>query len=107
MSAEWMADPPEPDLFEAAYPRDGFPVYDWAERPADLPPTLWTTETTHRDGQQGGLPLTVEQGIRIYDLQCAFTGTSAAIRQAELSRQFDAGRQTAVEWEEIAELLPR
>jgi 2-phosphinomethylmalic acid synthase len=24
----------------------------------------------------------------------------------ELLRQFDAGRQTAVEWEEIAELLP-
>ena len=24
---------------------------------------------------------------------------------AELGRQFDAGRQTAVEWEEVAELL--
>jgi hypothetical protein len=24
---------------------------------------------------------------------------------AELTRQFDAGRQTAVEWEEVAELL--
>ena len=79
-----MADPAEPELFEAAFPRDGFPVYDWASRrPPELPPTVWTTETTHRDGQQGGLPLTVEQGVRIYELQCAFTGPSGALRQAE------------------------
>jgi 2-phosphinomethylmalic acid synthase len=78
-----MPDPAEPDLFEQAFPRDGFPVYDWTHRPPELPPVVSTTETTHRDGQQGGLPLTVEQGIRIYELQCAFTGTSGALRQAE------------------------
>ena len=78
-----MRDPAEPELFESAFPRDGFPIFEWAERPAELPAVVWTTETTHRDGQQGGLPLTVEQGIRIYELQCAFTGTSGALRQAE------------------------
>src|SRR5690242_20862493 len=83
MSLDELPDPAEPELFERAFPRDGFPVYDWEERPRDLPAEVWTTETTHRDGQQGGLPLTVEQGIRIYELQCAFTGTSGAIRQAE------------------------
>src|SRR5688500_713374 len=41
------------------------------------------TETTHRDGQQGGLPLTSEQIVAIYDILCRFTGTSGAIRQAE------------------------
>jgi isopropylmalate/homocitrate/citramalate synthase len=86
-----MPDPDEPELFEAAYPREGFPRYDWTERPPGLPTEVWTTETTHRDGQQGGLPLTVEQGIRIYELMCAFTGASGALRQAEffVYREYD------------------
>src|ERR671930_1066499 len=78
-----MPDPEEPELFERAFPRGGFPVFDWTTRPAELPSVVWTTETTHRDGQQGGLPLTVDQGVEIYELQCAFTGTSGALRQAE------------------------
>src|SRR6476661_10694384 len=80
---EHIADPPAPDLFPGAFPPEGFPRYEWTERPPDMPADAWTTETTHRDGQQGGLPLSAEDGIRIYDLMCAFTGTSGAIRQAE------------------------
>jgi 2-phosphinomethylmalic acid synthase len=93
MDLQRMPDPAEPELFETAFPRDGFPAYDWAERPAGLPPVVWTTETTHRDGQQGGLPLTVEQGVRIYELQCAFTRTSGALRQAEFFVYRDADRR--------------
>ena len=88
-----MPEPAEPELFETAFPRGGFPVYDWTERPPELPPVVWTTETTHRDGQQGGLPLTVEQGVRMYELQCAFTGTSGAVRQAEFFVYSDADRR--------------
>jgi isopropylmalate/homocitrate/citramalate synthase len=73
-----------PELFPDAFPPDGFPqVVFEGRRPASLPADAWTTETTHRDGQQGGLPLSAENGIRIYDLMCAFTGQSGAIRQAE------------------------
>ena len=78
-----MPDPQEPELFERAFPRDSFPRYDWTDEPTTLPSAVWTTETTHRDGQQGGLPLDVEHGIRIYELMCAFTGSSGALRQAE------------------------
>ncbi|MGE0025555.1 MAG: pyruvate carboxyltransferase [Thermoleophilia bacterium] len=78
-----LTDPDAPELFPASFPRDGFPRWEWTARPDGLPATAWTTETTHRDGQQGGLPLTVEAGIRIYDLMCAFTGASGGIRQAE------------------------
>ena len=83
MDAIEIADPAAPELFPAAFPREGFPRYDWTERPAELPAAAWCTETTHRDGQQGGLPLTVDDGVRIYDLICAFTGASGAVRQAE------------------------
>ncbi|MVN89438.1 pyruvate carboxyltransferase [Deinococcus sp. HMF7620] len=74
-----------PDLFPAAFPEDAFPQVVWApnERPASLPAQAWTTETTHRDGQQGGLPLTVETGLAIYDLMGRFSGQSGALRQAE------------------------
>jgi 2-phosphinomethylmalic acid synthase len=78
-----ITDPSAPEYFLDAYPREAFPQYVWTERPDGLPAEAWTTETTHRDGQQGGLPLTVEQSLKIYDLHCAFTGKSGAIRQAE------------------------
>jgi len=88
-----MPDPAEPELFERAFPRDGFPRYEWTERPHDLPTAVWTTETTHRDGQQGGLPLSVDQGIRLYELMCAFTGASGALRQAEFFVYREADRR--------------
>src|SRR5690349_8486547 len=78
-----FTDPESPDYFLESFPRDTFPQYVWTERPAAMPTSAWTTETTHRDGQQGGLPLTSEQSLAIYDILCRFTGQSGAIRQAE------------------------
>ncbi len=79
-----ITDPSAPDYCLESFPRDDFPRYAWTQRPSTLPPEAWTTETTHRDGQQGGLPLSAEQGLKIYELLCRFTGASGAIRQAEL-----------------------
>jgi len=87
-----MTDPAQPEYYEATFPRNAFPRYDWTARPAELPAQAWTTETTHRDGQQGGLPLTTESSLRIYDLMCAFTGQSGAIRQAEFFVYRDSDR---------------
>lgn len=78
-----IPEPNQPQYFEDVFPRDSFPRYQWKSKPSSLPHQAWATETTHRDGQQGGLPLTVEQSLKIYDLMCAFTGQSGAIRQAE------------------------
>ncbi|MBI0447238.1 MULTISPECIES: pyruvate carboxyltransferase [Deinococcus] len=80
-----VADVAQPDLFPAAFPPHAFPRVVWEEgaRPSTLPRVAWTTETTHRDGQQGGLPLTTADGLAIYDLMGKFTGDSGAIRQAE------------------------
>ncbi|GHO91235.1 HMGL-related enzyme [Reticulibacter mediterranei] len=78
-----LPEPAEPQYFVESFPRDAFPTYVWIERPANLPTEVWTTETTHRDGQQGGLPLSVAQSLKIYDILCNFTGASGSIRQAE------------------------
>src|SRR5579859_2014714 len=83
MPAPEIPDPQSPEYFLNSFPRDGFPRYAWTQRPPSLPDAAWTTETTHRDGQQGGLPLTVAQSLRIYEILCRFTGDSGAIRQAE------------------------
>ncbi len=78
-----LTDPPTPEYFLDSFPRDDFPRYLWTDRAATLPAEAWTTETTHRDGQQGGLPLTTAQSLEIYDHLCRFTGEAGAIRQAE------------------------
>jgi isopropylmalate/homocitrate/citramalate synthase len=78
-----ISDPASPEYFLDSFPRENFPQYLWDERPSNLLPAAWMTETTHRDGQQGGLPLTTEQSLAIYDILCRFTGASGAIRQAE------------------------
>jgi 2-phosphinomethylmalic acid synthase len=83
MIFKMLPEPTQPEYFLDAFPRDAFPRYQWKNRPETMPAQAWTTETTHRDGQQGGLPLTAEQSLKIYDLHCAFTGNSGAIRQAE------------------------
>jgi isopropylmalate/homocitrate/citramalate synthase len=82
-SFESAALPETPDYFPTQFPEGRFPSYGWIQRPPNFPDAVWTTETTHRDGQQGGLPLTTEQSVQIYDLLCRFTGKSGAIRQAE------------------------
>src|SRR5258705_9637871 len=81
---EMIPEPNAPEYFLDTFPRDTFPRYVWTERPVHMPLEAWTTETTHRDGQQGGLPLTAEQSLAIYDILCRFTGKSGAIRQAEV-----------------------
>jgi isopropylmalate/homocitrate/citramalate synthase len=82
-----------PEYFPATFPRNDFPRYAWTQKPAGLPPEVWTTETTHRDGQQGGLPLDTDQSLTIYDILCAFTGDSGAIRQAEFFVYHPADRR--------------
>ena len=93
MGLDELPNPDTPELCDRAFPRDGFPRYEWTSRPHALPDAVWTTETTHRDGQQGGLPLTVEHGVRIYELMCEFTAGSAALRQAEFFVYRDADRR--------------
>lgn len=82
MPIDAMHEPGSPEYFLEDFPRDGWPRIRLAEAPT-LPPHAWTTETTHRDGQQGGLPLDADTSIAIYDLLCRFTGASGAVRQAE------------------------
>lgn len=95
-----MNDPTEvrtPEYFNDVFPVDAFPQYEWVERPNKLPNEIWMSETTHRDGQQGGLPLNVERSRRIYDILCRVTNWSGAIRQAEFF-PYQKSDRDALQW---------
>ena len=81
-----------PEYFLESFPRDAFPQFRWDAVPSTLPETVWLSETTHRDGQQGGLPLTTERSCRIYDLLSEVTRDSGAIRHAEFFTYRDSDR---------------
>jgi 2-phosphinomethylmalic acid synthase len=75
-----IPDPATPELFLSTFPEDGVPR-------VELPPTaareVWVTETTHRDGQQGGIPFTEDHAVAAYRIMDAVSGPGRAIRQAE------------------------
>jgi isopropylmalate/homocitrate/citramalate synthase/acyl-coenzyme A synthetase/AMP-(fatty) acid ligase len=89
-----MSEPQDggPEYFLETFPRDAFPQFRWDAVPSTLPETVWLSETTHRDGQQGGLPLTTERSCRIYDLLSEVTRDSGAIRHAEFFTYRDSDR---------------
>ncbi|HEV2372278.1 MAG TPA: hypothetical protein VGS19_08920 [Streptosporangiaceae bacterium] len=90
-----MENPAAPEYFLDAFPRDAFPQWVWqdGQRPAALPDQVWLSETTHRDGQQGGLPLSLDTSRRIYDILCEVTGDSGVIRHAEFFPYRDSDRE--------------
>lgn len=73
-----------PNYFSSMFPCDDFPKYSWSEQIRSLPNEVWTTDTTYKDGRQGGLELNMEQSVRVYECMCDFTHASGAVRQTEL-----------------------
>jgi 2-phosphinomethylmalic acid synthase len=73
-----------PELFLDDFPEEGVPRIRLSpEARARLPKEVWVTETTHRDGQQGGVPFSTEDAVRAYELLDRVSGPGRAIRQAE------------------------
>lgn len=68
-----------PELFTDVFPEDSVPRIQGLRAPADV----FVTETTHRDGQQGGTPFTADEAVRVYEIIDRVSGPSNAIRQAE------------------------
>src|SRR5581483_2473728 len=68
-----------PELFPQVFPEDGVPRIEGLAAPSPV----FATETTHRDGQQGGTPFTTDEAVRVYEMIDRVSGPSVAIRQAE------------------------
>ncbi|HEX9096300.1 MAG TPA: 2-isopropylmalate synthase [Candidatus Dormibacteraeota bacterium] len=76
-------DPSEPNLLRTEFPYSRIPPIRFAPDavPQALPPDIWITDTTFRDGQQARAPYSVEQIVRLYDLLYELGGP--VIRQTE------------------------
>lgn len=80
-----LADVGSPNLFRETFPYTEFPrvQFDNHKVPIEIPPSLWITDTTFRDGQQSRPPFTPEQILRVFDLLHEIDGDTGLIRQCE------------------------
>jgi len=80
-----LVDVREPNLYRDIFPYSEFPRvrFDGKTVPLDLPPKIWITDTTFRDGQQARPPYTPEQVLHIFDLLHKIDGDTGTIRQCE------------------------
>jgi isopropylmalate/homocitrate/citramalate synthase len=76
--------PTEPNLLRDDFPYTRIPPirFERDAVPQALPPAIWITDTTFRDGQQARAPYTLEQIVHLYDLLSQLGGP--VIRQTEL-----------------------
>jgi isopropylmalate/homocitrate/citramalate synthase len=78
-----MLDRSEPNLLRGEFPYSRIPPIRFVGDavPQALPPEIWITDTTFRDGQQARAPYSVEQIVHLYDLLNELGGP--VIRQTE------------------------
>jgi citrate (Re)-synthase len=79
-----MLDRAEPNLLRDEFPYSRIPPirFEPAPVPPALPPDIWITDTTFRDGQQARAPYSVDQIVHLYDLLARLGGP--LVRQTEL-----------------------
>lgn len=80
-----MTDPTEPNLFRDIFPYSEVPRIGFNHRlvPMRMPPQIWITDTSFRDGQQSMPPYTVKQIVDLYKLLHRLGGPKGLIRQSE------------------------
>jgi citrate (Re)-synthase len=80
-----LDDPAEPQLFRDIFPYTETPRLGFNHRlnPMRMPPEIWVTDTTFRDGQQSMPPYSVKQVVDLYKLLHRLGGGKGVIRQAE------------------------
>jgi isopropylmalate/homocitrate/citramalate synthase len=80
-----LDNPSEPELFRDIFPYSEAPRIGFNHRlsPMRMPPEIWITDTTFRDGQQSMPPYTVKQVVDLYQMLHRLGGSAGLIRQAE------------------------
>ncbi len=78
-----MLDRSEPNLLRGEFPHSRIPPIRFAADAVAqaLPPAVWITDTTFRDGQQARAPYSLDQIVHLYDLLNELGGP--VIRQSE------------------------
>ena len=92
-----MLDRTEPNLLRGEFPYSRIPPIRFAGGAVAqaLPPDIWITDTTFRDGQQARAPYTVDQILQLYDLLHQLGGP--VIRQTEFFAYTPVDREAIAE----------
>lgn len=85
----------EPELYRDIFPYDEVPriKFDYMMETYLIPPEIWITDTTFRDGQQAMPPYSVKQIAEIYDLLHRLGGPKGVIRFSEFFLYSDKDRE--------------
>ncbi|MFC1452209.1 2-isopropylmalate synthase [Verrucomicrobiota bacterium] len=80
-----LENPKSAGLFRDIFPYAEAPRIGFNHRivPMKMPPEIWITDTTFRDGQQSMPPYTVTQVVDLYKLMHRLSGPKGIVRQAE------------------------
>ena len=80
-----LQDRETPNLYRHLFDYDSVPKVPFNHRivPISMPPEIWITDTTFRDGQQSTSPFSVKQIIDLYRLLSKLGGPKGLIRQSE------------------------
>jgi isopropylmalate/homocitrate/citramalate synthase len=97
-----------PNLQREPYPYTAIPrlTFDGVEPTLGMPPGIWITDTTFRDGQQAREPYSVDQIVRIYDLLGQLDGGAGVIRQSEFFLYTEKDRQAVRACQERGHRFP-
>ncbi len=90
-----LQDVEEPNLFRHLFDYESVPKTAFNHRIMPMQPAreIWLTDTTFRDGQQSTSPFTVEQIVRLFDLQHKLGGPKGIVRQSEFFVYSDKDRE--------------
>ena len=80
-----LQDVEEPNLYRDIYDYETVPKIPFNHRrvPMGMPPEIWITDTTMRDGQQSMEPFSVEQIVDLFKMMSRLGGPKGIIRQSE------------------------
>ncbi len=80
-----LEDVRKPNLMRDIFPYTSVPriCFENKRVPMDLPPEIFITDTTFRDGQQGHKPYSVEQIEKLFEFMHQLGGPKGIIRQSE------------------------
>ena len=90
-----LQDSDKPNLFRDLFPYDEVPKIAFNNRrvPMNMPPSIWLTDTTFRDGQQSRAPYSAKNMVDLFRMMHQLGGPEGIIRQTEFFAYSPADRK--------------
>ncbi len=103
-----LQDVAEPHLYRDLFPYDEVPRCAFNHRlvPAEMPDTIWITDTTFRDGQQSRAPYEVKHIVDLYKMLHKLGGPKGIIRQSEFFLYSERDKRALRECQDLGYRFP-